>query len=128
MSYITFEYYSSLFTDVTDSAEFTRLETRAEREIDSDTHSRVKAFMSAYSTDTATDFESSVYDAIRITMCDIVNKLKAYDSDVSKSGITSVSNDGYSKSYKAQTQAEKAVEVYGIVSSGLSGTGMCGAL
>ena len=43
-------------------------------------------------------------------------------------GVSSVSNDGYSESYKITTVAEKEVQLLSITRSGLSGTGLAGAL
>ena len=43
-------------------------------------------------------------------------------------GVTAVSNDGYSESYKVVTQSEKESELQSLVIRGLSGTGLAGAL
>ena len=43
-------------------------------------------------------------------------------------GITSVSNDGYSESYKVTTAQEKEAQLTSVIRSGLSGTGLAGAL
>lgn len=43
-------------------------------------------------------------------------------------GISSVSNDGYSESYKITTVAEKESQLISIARGGLSGTGLAGAL
>ena len=43
-------------------------------------------------------------------------------------GIASVSNDGYSESYKVTTAQEKETQLTSVIRSGLSGTGLAGAL
>lgn len=43
-------------------------------------------------------------------------------------GITSVSNDGYSESYKVTTVQEKETQLTSVIRSGLSGTGLAGVL
>ena len=43
-------------------------------------------------------------------------------------GIASVSNDGYSESYKVTTAQEKEAQLTSVIRSGLSGTGLAGAL
>ena len=43
-------------------------------------------------------------------------------------GIASVSNDGYSESYKITTAAEKEAQIIALIREGLSGTGLAGAL
>lgn len=44
------------------------------------------------------------------------------------SGIASVSNDGYSESYRITTDTELKSQLKSIVITGLSGTGLAGAL
>lgn len=127
MSYETWEHYSSLYSDVSED-EFTRLELIAERKIDAETHGNVLSFVNSYDSTTATSFQKLVLTQIQTTVCELVNKMHYYDSEEAKQGITSVSNDGYSESYKVQTNAEKTIELHDIISTGLSGTGMCGCL
>ncbi len=43
-------------------------------------------------------------------------------------GVKSVTNDGYSETYNITTTAEMEEELRAIVRSGLSGTGLAGAL
>lgn len=128
MTYINWEYYSSLFTEVPDAAEFERLEKRAALKIDAITHLRVKRFEEAYQESEATDFQRMVHEQIRLTMCELVNTMHTQDISGMGSGIASVSNDGYSESYKITTAAEKEAQLYHVVQSGLSGTGLAGAL
>lgn len=128
MPYITWEYYSSLFTEVTDKAEFERLNTKAGIKIDILTHMRAKRFKDEYQEDTATDFHKLVHSQIQQTVCELINALYAQETSGMGTGISSVSNDGYSESYKITTAAEKEAQLLNIVRSGLSGTGLAGAL
>lgn len=43
-------------------------------------------------------------------------------------GISSVSNDGYSETYHIKTEAEMEAQMVSLIRSGLSGTGLAGAL
>lgn len=56
MSYITWEYYSSLYSNISDQEEFDKISKRAEIKFNSITHMRAKRFEDAYNEDTATDF------------------------------------------------------------------------
>ena len=127
MSYIEWEYYSSLYSEV-DESEFDKLRARAELRIDLYTHNRAKAFMAKYIEENATDFEKTVAQAIKITTCELINKISMQDSRGMGAGITSVSNDGYSESYKVTTESEKRAELDSVIKLGLMGTGLVGAL
>lgn len=127
MTYIDWEYYSSLYSEVEES-EFNKLCTRAELRIDLYTHNRTKTFMSKYEEEKATDFEKTVAQAIKLTTCELINKINEQDSKGIGAGITSVSNDGYSESYKVTTEAEKRAELDSVIKLGLMGTGLAGAL
>lgn len=128
MNYITWEYYSSLYCEVTDETEFDRLCTKAEMKIDALTHMRVMRFMKDYKKTYATDFQKQVYTQIQNTVCELINAMYVMETSGMGTGIASVSNDGYSESYKITTAAEKETQLLGIVRSGLSGTGLAGAL
>lgn len=127
MLYVTWEYYSSLY-DMVPEAEFQKLCTRASAKLDVYTHLRVQMFEEAYNPDTATPFEKKVHTQIQNTTCELINLVSAQDAAGAGSGIASVSNDGYSESYKVTTQAEKEVELVSLIRQGLSGTGLAGAL
>lgn len=127
MAYITWEYYSSLYENVTEE-EFNILSVRAEKKINLYTHMRVTLFTDSYDEETATDFEKMVLDAIQITMCELINKMSMQEASGARDGLTSISNDGYSESYKITTQAEKEAELRAVVMAGLSGTGLVSAL
>lgn len=127
MSYITWEYYSSLFADSKEE-DFERLYKKAEMKLDAMTHYRAADFLKNYQKDAATSFESRVYEQIKNTLCELVHALGVQEATGMGDGVASASNDGYSESYKVTTAAEKEAQLYGIVRSGLSGTGMAGAL
>ena len=62
------------------------------------------------------------------TVCELVNAIYIQESSGMGTGITSVSNDGYSESYKVTTEPEKEAQLYSIIRSGLAGTGLAGVL
>lgn len=128
MTYIDWEYYSSLYTVVTDSKEFERLLKLAEIKLNSMTHMRAKQFESIYDENTATAFQQQVHMQIQNTVCELVNALYVQETSGMGTGITSVSNDGYSESYKITTAAEKEAQLTTLVRTGLAGTGLAGAL
>lgn len=127
MLYITWEYYSSLYDDVTEE-DFDRLNTRACAKLDVYTHMRAQNFMAGYNADAASPFHEQVHTKIQNTVCEIINLVSIQDAAGMGSGIASVSNDGYSETYKITTQAEKDAEVIALIQQGLSGTGLAGAL
>ena len=128
MAYIEWEHYSSLYTVVTDNKEFKRLLKLAEIKLNSITHMRAKQFENAYAEDTATAFQQQVHMQIQDTVCELVNALYVQETSGMGTGITSVSNDGYSESYKITTAAEKEAQLTTLVRTGLSGTGLAGVL
>ena len=127
MLYVTWEYYSSLY-DMVPEEDFQKLCTKASAKLDVYTHLRAQVFEEGYHPDTATPFEKKVHAQIQNTTCELINLISAQDAAGAGSGITSVSNDGYSESYKVTTQAEKEVELVSLIRQGLSGTGLAGAL
>lgn len=128
MFYTDWEYYSSLYTEIEDREEFDRLRMKAEMKLDALTHMQAMRFMKNYKKTYATDFQKLVYTQIQNTVCELVNALYVQETSGMGSGIASVSNDGYSESYKITTAAEKEMQLLGIVRNGLSGTGLAGAL
>lgn len=127
MLYITWEYYSSLYDNV-EEEDFDRLNTKACAKLDVYTHMRVRNFMAGYDANAATPFQEQMHTQIRNTVCELINLISVQDAAVMGSGIASVSNDGYSETYKITTQAEKDAEVIALIQQGLSGTGLAGAL
>ena len=128
MSYITWEQYGSLYNSITDEKEFNRLSKRAEIKLNAITHMRAKRFEEAYDEDTATDFQQQVHVQIQDTFCQLLHTMAVQDASGMGTGITSVSNDGYSESYKVTTAQEKEEQLTSVIHSGLSGTGLAGAL
>lgn len=127
MSYVTWEYYNSLYSEVSE-ADFERLCIKASAKLDVYTHMRAKNFVIAFNEDTATDYQKQVYTQIQDTVCDLINALYTQETSGMGTGLASVSNDGYSESYKITTAAEKSAQLLAIVRGGLSGTGLVGAL
>ena len=125
--YLTWEQYSSLFSDV-DEMSFPKLEARAALKIDIYTHMRAEAFNTTYDETTAASFGKTTYRALQMTACELVNLMQRQDSSAVGTGLASVSNDGYSESYKVTTQAEKEKEILSCIRNGLAGTGLAGAL
>lgn len=128
MSYITWEQYGSLYNSITDDKEFDRISKLAEIKLDTITHMRAKRFEIAYNEDMATDFQQQVHMQIRDTFCQLLNAMVVQEVSGMGTGIASVSNDGYSESYKITTAQEKEAQITSIIRSGLSGTGLAGAL
>ena len=127
MSYIDWEYYSSLFTEVPEE-EFDRLCAKAAVKMNAYTHMRVKNFVAAYNEEEATDWQKQVQEQIRYTLCELMNALYVQETSGMGNGISSVSNDGYSESYKVTTAQEREAQLTSVIRSGLSGTGLAGAL
>lgn len=128
MSYITWEQYRSLCNGITDETEFDRLSKLAEIKLNAITHMRAKQFEDAYNEETATDFQKQVHLQIQDTFCQLLATIGVQESSGMGTGITSVSNDGYSESYKVTTAQEKETQLTSVIRSGLSGTGLAGAL
>ncbi len=127
MSYITWEEYSSICTEVPKEA-FTRFCRKAEISLDEVTHMRAGRFLSEYDEEQATDFQKQVYGQIKMTMCDLIDAIYTRDTSGMGTGIASVSNDGYSETYHIKTESEMKAQMTAIIRNGLSGTGLAGAL
>lgn len=127
MSYITWECYSSLYNEVPQEA-FDSLAEKASAKLDVYTHMRVRNFEASFQEESATDFQKQVHMQIQHTVCELVNALYLQETSGMGTGIASVSNDGYSESYKITTAAEKEAQLLTIARAGLSGTGLAGAL
>lgn len=128
MPYINWEYYSSLFDNITNEMAFNRACAKASIYMDRYTGMRARTFIKEYNAENASDFQKMTADAIKMTMCELINGITAQETSGMGTGISSVSNDGYSESYKITTAAEKEAQLLNIVRSGLSGTGLAGAL
>ena len=127
MIYITWEQYSSLYSEVQET-DFDKLAAKATAKLDLLTHMRARNFEISYEEETVTDFQRQIHTQIQNTVCELVNALYTQETSGMGTGIASVSNDGYSESYKITTAAEKEAQILAIVRSGLSGTGLAGVL
>lgn len=127
MLYIDWEYYSSLFENVAQD-DFERMNKKACAKLDVITHLRARQFEESYNEETATPFQKKVHMQIRNTVCELINAMSIQEMSGMGSGIVSVSNSGYSETYKVTTQAEKETELCILIREGLSGTGLAGAL
>lgn len=127
MSYIDWEYYNSLYSEVSED-EFDKLNVKAAAKLDMYTRMRAKRFEDTYNEESSTDFHKLVHIQIKNTVCELINAIHVQESTGMGTGIASVSNDGYSESYKVTTAAEKETQLLSIVRTGLSGTGLAGAL
>lgn len=128
MAYITWEYYSSLCTEIQSSDDFERINKRAETKLNMITHMRARQFEACYREETATKFQKIVHEQIKSTVSELVNAMYQQEISGLGTGISGVSNDGYSESYRITTAAEKEAQLLSIVRAGLSGTGLAGAL
>lgn len=126
-NYITWGLYSSLYNDVPEE-DFDRMARKVSAKLDVYSHMRVREFEASYDQDTATAFQCRVHEQIGLTCCELVNALHMQESAGIGTGVASVSNDGYSESYKITTAAEMEAQLVTIARSGLSGTGLMGAL
>lgn len=127
MAYMTWERYSSRSSKV-NKEDFERLLGKASIKLDAITHMRVKQFEETYNEKTATDFHKQVHGQIELTLCELMDSLYVRETSDMGSGISSVSNDGYSESYKITTASEMESQLVQIIRSGLSGTGLAGVL
>lgn len=128
MSYITWEQYSSLYSDISDQNDFEKIGKRAEIKLNAITHMRAKRFEDTYDEDTATDFQRQVHMQIQDTFCQLLSAINNQDISGMGTGLISVSNAGYTETYKVTTAQEKEEQLTALIRSGLSGTGLAGAL
>lgn len=117
MSIITWEYYSSLYDNLTESR-FTELATKAEQLV------RGVIGLVRWSEITTDTFG---YDVLKDCICSTINYLDDADKTGIGKGVTSVSNDGYSESFAQATAMDTNTEVQGLIRLWLSGTGLVGA-
>ena len=80
MPYVDWEYYSSLFTNISDEQEFNRLYKQATRVIDCNTHMRAQKFCNDYDEESATLFQKGIRDAISQTVCQLINNIQAQEA------------------------------------------------
>lgn len=120
MALVDWEYYSSKFPKVNQD-DFIRLIDIAEWEI--------LKMIPPYVFDELTQ-EDTNYKFVRLkdTICKIINFISTNENIPVNSGVTSVSNDGYSESYAISKQSEMQDELTRNCIRWLSGTGLLGAL
>ena len=68
MAYISWEYYSSLYSEVQEE-DFDGLCAKASAKLDVYTHMRARNFEVAFDPETATDFQKLVHTQIQNTVC-----------------------------------------------------------
>ena len=127
MSYVTWEQYSALYDDI-EEKDFERLENAAEVKIDTITRMQVMGFMLNYNEETATAFHKKVKKQIEQTTVDLIHTRQLMLTQGAGAGVSSVSNEGYSVSFKISTQSDYNDTLVSIVRNGLSGTGLTGVL
>ena len=116
---VDWSYYSSLH-DVVQQADFDKAEALAEQE--------VRSVIGPIKWDEI-DSDTYGYDVLKDCICNVMDKT-AKDAATGKgTGVTSVSNDGYTESYAATAQTREALteETRGCIRQWLSGTGLVGA-
>lgn len=128
MEYVTWEHYSSLYSEVQNKEEFDKLQKKATVKLDIATHMRANSFCEKYVEESATAFHKQVHIQIQNTVCELINALYVQETSGMGTGISSVSNDGYSESYKITTASEKEKQLQSIIRMGLAGTGLVGML
>ena len=116
VAYADYTYYSAHFGVLTDEEEFNRLADNASRKLDVLTGRRAA---------TATGYKAQ---ALKDAVCNMVDYLHAVEQSGQGSGVSSVSNDGYSETYADSTPEAVEKSLRGIAFQWLSGTGLMGAL
>lgn len=119
------ELYNSLYDEM-ELEPYKRLEKRAWMKMEVYTSGRAASFVDDYNEENATSFEKKIYKAIKYTLCELIRKMSLLEA--SEGNVTSVSNKGYSESYKVYTEKETQEALKLIMKNGLSGTGLAGAL
>lgn len=128
MEYVTWEHYSSFYSEIQDKEEFDKLQKKVAIKLDIATHMRAKSFEEKYSEEDATVFQQQIHSQIQNTACELINALYVQETSGMGTGISSVSNAGYSESYKITTASEKENQLKSIIRTGLAGTGLAGVL
>lgn len=113
--YGTYEHYSEYYGSM-DEAEFDKLNYRVSLMIDVFTGQRAAS---------ATGYKQERLNDCACTLIQHINDTK---DSAAGTGVTSVSNDGYSESYKAVTPEDVQEILRQKAFSVLSGTGLMGAL
>ena len=118
MSHVNWEYYSSIYSKISDEKAFEKAEKLAEKEV------CVVIGPIRWSVITSDTFG---YEQLKDCICKTIDKM-AEDAESGKGkGVSSVSNDGYSESYVVQTEEQLRNELHSSIRAWLSGTGLVGA-
>ncbi len=115
MKYIDWDYYNANFPKLT-REEFDRLLPQAEMRIEVLTHLRCQG---------AAGYK---LDRVKAAVANLINALADQEAAGAGSGVTSVSNDGYSESYINTTREAADSELRGVCFQWLSGTGLMGVV
>ena len=115
---VDWEYYNSLYANISDDIEFARLEKKAEKEV----CSVIGPIRWANITE-----DTFGYQQLKDCICNVINKLTESEKSGAGKGIASASNDGYTESYMIQTESQLRAELQSSIRAWLSGTGLVGA-
>ena len=114
---VDWEYYSSLHSKVKED-DYNRAEALAEKE--------VCAVIGPIRWAAITQ-ETFGFTQLQDCICNVMDKMAVDFKSGKGKGLSSVSNDGYSKSYVVQTEEQLRSELQGSIRAWLSGTGLVGA-
>ena len=117
---VEWSYYSYLHNVITDQEEFNRAEALAEQE--------VRSVIGPVRWSEITE-DTFGYDVLKDCICNVIDKITLDSRSGKGTGVTSVSNDGYSESFATEAQTREALteEMRGCIRQWLSGSGMVGA-
>ena len=118
MSIVNFDDYSLLHSKISQD-EFEKAELLAEKEV------RNVIGPIRWATITTDTFG---YDVLKDCICNVIDLMKDNEKMISRIGVSSVSNDGYSESYGTEvTYATLSETMTASIKHWLSGTGLVGA-
>lgn len=115
MAYIEWEWYNGHFPKLSEEGFRSKL-PRAEMTIDTLTHGRSRTA------------EGYKLEAVMACTANVINALAAQEETGAGTGVSSVSNDGYSESYANATAEQADADIRSVCLKWLSGTGLTGAL
>lgn len=117
MSIVNWEYYSSLFSTISEE-NFEKAESLAEKEVQRVVGAVKWAHISP---------ETFGYEQLKDCICKVMDKVANDERSGLGKGLSSVSNDGYSESYAITGSSELQEELARSIRVWLSGTGLVGA-
>lgn len=71
--------------------------------------------------------ETFGYDVLKDCICNVIDKMITDEKSGKGRGVSSVSNDGFSKTFTVQTEEQLRSELQSSIRAWLSGTGLVGA-